>query len=135
MTKVMLMIFLNRNLLTKKFVELAYPWNLEIIDRTLFLTGGALEATIYAIKNGGITGVMAGGTHHAHRDFGSGYCVFNDLAICAKYVLEKMEIQRVAILDFDVHQGDGTATILANEPRVRVRFQFTVRKIFLSENQ
>ena len=112
--------FLEQKLTDKEIRRIGLtPWNPEIIDRTLFLTGGALEATIYAVKNGGITGNMAGGTHHAHRDFGSGYCVFNDLAICAKYVLEKMEIQRVAILDFDVHQGDGTATILANEPRVR----------------
>lgn len=112
--------FLEQNLSDKEIRRIGLtPWNPEIIDRTLFLTGGALEATIYAVKNGGITGNMAGGTHHAHRDFGSGYCVFNDLAISAKYVLEKMDIKRVAILDFDVHQGDGTATILSDEPRVR----------------
>ena len=62
---------------------------------------------------------MAGGTHHAHRDFGSGYCVFNDLAISAMHAIENLGVGRVAILDLDVHQGDGTATILSKEERTR----------------
>jgi len=58
---------------------------------------------------------MAGGTHHAHFSYGSGYCIFNDLAICAiKAVKEFKEINKVMIIDLDVHQGDGTATILQN---------------------
>ena len=95
------------------------PWTPKMIDRTLCLTGGAVEATNHAVKHGGITGNMAGGTHHAHRDFGSGYCVFNDLAISAMYALEHLGLKRVAILDLDVHQGDGTATILSTEERTR----------------
>ena len=95
------------------------PWTPKMIERTLCLTGGAVEATIHAVKHGGITGNMAGGTHHAHRDFGSGYCVFNDLAISAMYAIEHLGVKRVAILDLDVHQGDGTATILSNEERTR----------------
>lgn len=95
------------------------PWTPKMIERTLRLTNGAVEATIYAVNNGGITGNMAGGTHHAHRDFGSGYCIFNDLAISAIYALENLGLNRVAILDLDVHQGDGTATILSQEERVR----------------
>ena len=93
------------------------PWTPAMIKRTLVLMGGAVEATTHALQHGGITGNMAGGTHHAHRDFGSGYCVFNDLAVCALHALENLNIERVAIVDFDVHQGDGTATILADEPR------------------
>ena len=95
------------------------PWTAKMIERTLCLTGGAVEATIHAVKHGGITGNMAGGTHHAHRDFGSGYCIFNDLAISAMYAVEHLGVERVAILDLDVHQGDGTATILSNEERAR----------------
>ena len=95
------------------------PWTPKMIERTLCLTGGAVEATMHAVKHGGITGNMAGGTHHAHRDFGSGYCVFNDLAISAMYAIEHLGVKRVAILDLDVHQGDGTATILSNENRTR----------------
>ena len=93
------------------------PWTPKMIERTQRLTSGALEATICAVNNGGITGNMAGGTHHAHRDFGSGYCIFNDLAISAIYALENLGVNRIAILDLDVHQGDGTATILSEEER------------------
>ena len=95
------------------------PWTPKMIERTLCLTGGAVEATMHAVKHGGITGNMAGGTHHAHRDFGSGYCVFNDLAISAMFAIEHLGVERVAILDLDVHQGDGTATILTTEERTR----------------
>ena len=93
------------------------PWTPAMINRTQVLMGGAVEATEHALANGGIAGNMAGGTHHAHTDFGSGYCVFNDLAVCALHALENLRVERVAIVDLDVHQGDGTATILADEPR------------------
>ena len=112
--------FLNEKLDAKEMRRIGLtPWTPKIIERTLCLTGGAVEATNHAIKHGGISGNMAGGTHHAHRDFGSGYCVFNDLAISAMYALEHLGLKRVAILDLDVHQGDGTATILSNENRTR----------------
>jgi acetoin utilization deacetylase AcuC-like enzyme len=61
---------------------------------------------------------LAGGTHHAHRDFGSGFCVFNDTAIAALAMRAEGRAGRIAIVDCDVHQGDGTATILADEPEV-----------------
>ena len=93
------------------------PWTPAMINRTQVLMGGAVEATEHALANGGMAGNMAGGTHHAHTDFGSGYCVFNDLAVCALHALENLRVERVAIVDLDVHQGDGTATILADEPR------------------
>jgi acetoin utilization deacetylase AcuC-like enzyme len=112
--------FLEENMTEKEMRRIGLtPWTPKMIERTLCLTGGAVEATMHAVKHGGITGNMAGGTHHAHRDFGSGYCVFNDLAISAMYALEHLEVERVAILDLDVHQGDGTATILSNEERTR----------------
>ena len=68
----------------------------------------------------GLSGQLAGGTHHAHRDFGSGFCVFNDLAVAALTLLEERRAERIAILDVDVHQGDGNAAILKDEPRVLV---------------
>ena len=112
--------FLNEKLDAKEMRRIGLtPWTPKMIERTLCLTGGAVEATNHAIKHGGISGNMAGGTHHAHRDFGSGYCVFNDLAISAMYALEHLGLKRVAILDLDVHQGDGTATILSTEERTR----------------
>ena len=112
--------FLEQKLSEKEMRRIGLtPWTPKMIERTLCLTGGALEATIHAVKHGGIAGNMAGGTHHAHRDFGSGYCIFNDLAIGAMYAIEKLGVKRLAILDLDVHQGDGTATILSNEARAR----------------
>ena len=112
--------FLEQKLSEKEMRRIGLtPWTPKMIERTLCLTGGALEATIHAVKHGGIAGNMSGGTHHAHRDFGSGYCIFNDLAIGAMYAIEKLGVKRLAILDLDVHQGDGTATILSNEARAR----------------
>ena len=68
-----------------------------------------------AIMRKSIAGNMAGGTHHAHFSYGSGYCIFNDLAICAiKAIKDFKEINNVLIIDLDVHQGDGTASILEN---------------------
>ncbi|MCH6255678.1 histone deacetylase [Puniceicoccaceae bacterium K14] len=94
------------------------PWTSEIVERTLRVTGGSLQATEHALKNRTIAGNMAGGTHHAYRDFGSGYCIFNDVAICALAALQRPEVNRVLSLDLDVHQGDGTASILSDEQRV-----------------
>ncbi len=88
------------------------PWTESFVPRTLRIMGGAVEALKHVIRFGGIAGNMAGGTHHSHRCFGSGYCVFNDLAICALRAREVEGYARVAVLDLDVHQGDGTATIL-----------------------
>ena len=107
--------FLNGKLSDKEIKRIGLtPWTDKLIPRTLRLMGGAIAALNHVVENGGIAGNMAGGTHHAHYDFGSGYCIFNDLAVCALMALEKHNYQRVAILDLDVHQGDGTATILQN---------------------
>ena len=91
------------------------PWTDTFVPRTLRIVGGAVEALAHVTRFGGIAGNMAGGTHHSHRSFGSGYCVFNDLAICALQARDKYGYERIAILDLDVHQGDGTATILKDE--------------------
>lgn len=104
--------FLNGELDEKQIKRIGLtPWTPEIIPRTLTLMGGAVSALEYVIENGGIAANLAGGTHHAHREFGSGYCIFNDLAVCAIMALENINFNRIAILDLDVHQGDGTATI------------------------
>ena len=91
------------------------PWTPLLIPRTLHLMGGALGALACVAERGGVAGNMAGGTHHAHWDFGSGYCVFNDLAVCARTAHRDYGFKRIMILDLDVHQGDGTATILADD--------------------
>lgn len=94
------------------------PWTDAIIERTLRITGGSLEALEYALKERSLAGNMAGGTHHAYRNFGTGYCIFNDIAVCAYAALEEPSVQKVLVLDLDVHQGDGTAAICAEEPRI-----------------
>jgi len=91
------------------------PWNKHIIERTRYIIGGSIGALKSAIGRNNIAGNMAGGTHHAHFSYGSGYCIFNDLAICAiKSIIDYDNINNVLIIDLDVHQGDGTASILEN---------------------
>ncbi|MCL4111557.1 UNVERIFIED_CONTAM: hypothetical protein GTU68_056229 [Idotea baltica] len=97
------------------------PWTEEIVERTLILTNGTVEATRHVLEKGGSAraGNLGGGTHHAYFDFGSGYCIFNDLAIAARIAQRDFGVGRVLILDLDVHQGDGTAAIFEEDPSVR----------------
>ena len=100
------------------------PWNEHIVDRTRYIMGGSLGALESAMNSNGIAGNMAGGTHHAHYSEGSGYCIFNDIAICAKKAIRDREhINNILIIDLDVHQGDGTASIFYNDNSV---FTFSV---------
>jgi acetoin utilization deacetylase AcuC-like enzyme len=92
------------------------PWTAEIVPRTLALVGGTLAALDCAVASGGLAANMAGGTHHAHRDRGGGYCVVNDLVIAARAARERYGLRRVLVIDLDVHQGDGTATLCADDP-------------------
>ncbi|MEM1443575.1 MAG: histone deacetylase [Verrucomicrobiota bacterium] len=94
------------------------PWTREIVERTLILTNGTIEATRWACSNGGVAANLGGGTHHAYYDFGSGYCIFNDLAVSAKLAQRDLGIGPVAILDLDVHQGDGTAALFETDSTV-----------------
>ena len=96
--------------------RIGLPWSEVLVARSRATVGGSLAAARQALRDG-ISGQLAGGTHHAHRAFGSGYCVFNDLAVAALTLLDEAVIQRVAIVDLDVHQGDGTAALLASDPR------------------
>lgn len=94
------------------------PWTETFVERTLRLTGGTLEAYERLADGDRLAGNLAGGTHHAFADAGAGYCVFNDLAICARRALREGVAEQVAIVDLDVHQGDGTARIFAGVPEV-----------------
>lgn len=111
--------FINGQLPPKAILRIGLrPWTDAIVQRTLRIVGGSLQALEHAFTHRSLSGNMAGGTHHAYHDFGSGYCIFNDVAICALAALKRPEIKSVLSLDLDVHQGDGTASILADEPRV-----------------
>lgn len=97
--------------------RVGFPWSPGLLTRSLASAGGTLAAARYALEHG-VAGNLAGGTHHAHAGFGSGYCVFNDLAVTAATLLDERRVERVLVVDLDVHQGDGTAAIFKSEPRV-----------------
>lgn len=97
--------------------RIGFPWSENMVKRTLASVGGTLAATKDALDSG-LGGNLAGGTHHAFRAEGSGFCVFNDIAVAAVWLLEEMGLERIAIIDCDVHQGDGTAQIFEGNPSV-----------------
>lgn len=96
---------------------LGLPWSQALARRSFLAPSGTLLAACKALRHG-LACHVAGGTHHAHHGHGAGFCVFNDLAYAATAVLDAGAAGRVLILDCDVHQGDGTARILADEPAV-----------------
>ncbi|MEM8973536.1 MAG: histone deacetylase [Pseudomonadota bacterium] len=95
--------------------RIGIPWSPILVQRTLAAVGGSLAAARAALETG-VSGQLAGGTHHAHRGFGSGFCVFNDLAVTALTLTAEQRVGKVAILDTDVHQGDGNAAVLSPHP-------------------
>jgi acetoin utilization deacetylase AcuC-like enzyme len=109
--------FLDGTLSAQAVRRIGFPWSPELVKRTLASVGGTLAATREALANGW-GGTLAGGTHHAFRGEGSGFCVFNDIAIAANWLRANGNAKRVAVIDLDVHQGDGTAEIFQNEPDV-----------------
>ena len=84
--------------------------------------GGTIQACRSALDTG-VSANLAGGTHHAHRDYGSGFCLLNDCAIAIKVVQREKLAKSVLVLDCDVHQGDGTAAIFSSDPNV---FTFSI---------
>lgn len=98
--------------------EIGFPWSPAMLERSRRSVGATLAACESALRDGiGLN--MAGGTHHAYRDKGSGYCVFNDIVIAAR-VLQRQHTRgyQVAVIDLDVHQGNGTASILKNDSSI-----------------
>ncbi|MEM9106896.1 MAG: histone deacetylase [Pseudomonadota bacterium] len=110
----------ERGVLEEKAMKrIGFPWSRELVMRTRATVGGAVAAAEAALEHG-MSGQLAGGTHHAHPTFGSGYCIYNDQAVAALHLLAEGVVERVAIIDLDVHQGDGSAAILADNPFVFV---------------
>jgi acetoin utilization deacetylase AcuC-like enzyme len=97
--------------------RIGFPWSPDLVRRSLASVGGTLAAARVALKQG-VSGNLAGGTHHAFRAEGSGFCVFNDLAVTIGALRRDGLVKRVAVLDLDVHQGDGTASIFTDDPEV-----------------
>ena len=97
--------------------RIGFPWSEGLVKRTLASVGSTLAATREAIENGW-GGTLAGGTHHAFRGEGSGFCVFNDIAVAIAWLRAERGIRRAAVVDLDVHQGDGTAEIFRDDDGV-----------------
>ncbi len=97
--------------------KIGFPWSEGLVKRTLASVGSTLAATQEALASGW-SGTLAGGTHHAFRAEGSGYCVFNDIAVAIHSLRAERVIGRVAVVDLDVHQGDGTAEIFRGDEDV-----------------
>jgi acetoin utilization deacetylase AcuC-like enzyme len=95
--------------------RLGLPWSEALARRTVRAVGGSLLTAELALTHG-MACHLAGGTHHAHYDYPAGFCIFNDLAVISRYLLAAGKVSRVLIFDCDVHQGDGTARILADTP-------------------
>ncbi|HGY9607755.1 histone deacetylase family protein [Vibrio harveyi] len=97
-----------------KMRRIGFPWSETLVSRTLMSTAGTVLTAEKALEHG-VAIHLSGGYHHAHKDFGSGFCLFNDLVIAAKHMLETEHVDKVLIIDSDVHHGDGTATLCADE--------------------
>ena len=97
--------------------QLGLPWSEKLARRSQLAVEGTYKTCLKAIEHG-LACHAAGGTHHAHYGYGAGFCVFNDMAFAAKRLVAEGRVQRVLILDADVHQGDGTARILAGDSDV-----------------
>jgi acetoin utilization deacetylase AcuC-like enzyme len=112
--------------------RIGFPITPRVVRRSLLASGGTwLAARLARIH--GYAANSAGGSHHAHAGFGAGFCVFNDIAIASRRLLETGDVQRILVIDLDVHQGDGTAAIFAGDPRVftfsmHCQANFPVRK-------
>lgn len=92
--------------------RIGFPWSKHVASRARATMGGAVMAARSALAHG-LSGQLAGGTHHAHYDFGAGFCVYNDFAVAALALLAEGLARRVAVVDLDVHQGDGNASLLS----------------------
>ena len=97
--------------------RIGLPATLPLVRRTWLAVGGTVMTARLALDHG-VACHLAGGTHHAFPDHGSGFCIFNDCAVAAQVLLAEGTVQRLMVIDLDVHQGDATAAIFAGEPRV-----------------
>lgn len=98
--------------------RIGFPLSRELVNRERYIVQGTIDGALSALGSCGIAFNIAGGTHHAGYDFGEGFCLFNDQAVAAAYLVNEGLAKQVAIIDLDVHQGNGTAHIFAKDPNV-----------------
>lgn len=109
--------FVNGSLSPAVMRRIGLPWSEVLVKRALASVGGTLSAAFDALSTGW-GGTLGGGTHHAFRCEGAGFCVFNDIAVAIHFLRHTGRIRRAAVIDLDVHQGDGTALIFRDDPGV-----------------
>ena len=106
----------------KEMRRIGFPWTPQLVERARRSVGGTIAACRAALQESASAN-LAGGTHHAYAEHGEGYCVFNDVAVAARAMQVEGGARRVVIVDCDVHQGNGTAAILAGDPSI---FTFSI---------
>ena len=105
------------NLTKKEIRRMGLPWSKGLAIRSRLAVQGTINTGLMALQDG-IAGNLAGGTHHAMPDHGEGFCVYNDVAVAIKVLRQSKWVNKVLIIDVDVHQGNGNAAIFQNEPNV-----------------
>jgi acetoin utilization deacetylase AcuC-like enzyme len=106
----------------KELRRIGLPWSPELVERVRYSVGGTVAACRAALTDG-VSVNLAGGTHHAYHDHGQGYCLFNDIIVAARAMQAEGRARRVVVLDCDVHQGNGTAALAADDPTI---FTFSI---------
>ncbi|MDX5321034.1 MAG: histone deacetylase [Bacteroidota bacterium] len=108
---------LGLQLSPKEMRKIGFPLSAELVAREQVITQGTYDCALFALDEGAAMNV-AGGTHHAYADSGEGFCIFNDFAVAASRLLHEKKVGQILVVDLDVHQGNGTASIFQSEPRV-----------------
>jgi acetoin utilization deacetylase AcuC-like enzyme len=101
-------------LTSRELRRLGLPWSESLVRRSFYAVGGTISAALCSLEDG-FSSNLAGGTHHSFPDHGEGFCVLNDVAVAIRTLRSRGLIHRAAIVDCDVHQGNGTATIFADD--------------------
>ena len=107
----------NLSLDSKEIRKIGFPLRQELVDRSHYIIGGTIQGCEFALQNG-VGMNIAGGTHHAFKDHGEAFCLLNDQAIAAHYLLDTQKASKILIIDLDVHQGNGTAMLFKDNPNV-----------------
>lgn len=113
--------------------RIGFPWTPQMVERSRRSVGATIQAALVAVESG-FAANLAGGTHHASFDRGSGYCVFNDVVVTIGELRARQLLQRAVVIDCDVHQGDGTALLCRNDPDA-FTFSIHAQKAFPARKQ
>ena len=109
---------LKKGILTAGEIRrIGFPLSTDLVNREISITQGTIQCALYALESG-ISFNVAGGTHHAYADRGEGFCLLNDIAVAASFLVDRQLADRILIVDLDVHQGNGTAKIFEGSEKI-----------------